>query len=101
MVASIAICIALLTMTKDLRPASEVFSNVTDGSNWNSKGFSFMIGFLSVAWTMTDYGKQRDLVSIGNFVKRFQMPRLIYRKRQRKRRFAVLLLSLRRSSFQE
>ncbi|TAQ89403.1 hypothetical protein B7494_g2271 [Chlorociboria aeruginascens] len=35
--------------------ATEVFGNVTDGSNWNSKGFSFMIGFLSVAWTMTDY----------------------------------------------
>ena len=47
--ASVAISIALLTLTKDLRPAKEVFSNVTDGSNWNSKGFSFMIGFLSVA----------------------------------------------------
>ena len=47
--ASIAISIALLTLTKDLRPAKEVFGNLTDGSNWNSKGFSFMIGFLSVA----------------------------------------------------
>ena len=42
-------------MTKDLNSAKNVFSNVTDGSNWDSKGFSFMIGFLSVAWTMTDY----------------------------------------------
>ncbi|KAE8454010.1 hypothetical protein EG329_007786 [Mollisiaceae sp. DMI_Dod_QoI] len=45
----------LLTLTPNLNSASEVFGNVTDGSNWNSKGFSFMIGFLSVAWTMTDY----------------------------------------------
>jgi hypothetical protein len=56
-VASVAICIALLTLTKDLKSAKEVFGNVTDGSAWNSKGFSFMIGFLSVAWTMTDYGQ--------------------------------------------
>lgn len=54
-VASIAISIALLTLTKDLNSAKNVFSNVTDGTNWNSKGFSFFIGFLSVAWTMTDY----------------------------------------------
>ncbi|KUJ15784.1 amino acid permease 2 [Mollisia scopiformis] len=54
-IASVAICIALLTLTPNLNPASEVFGTVTDGSNWNSKGFSFMIGFLSVAWTMTDY----------------------------------------------
>jgi ABC-type uncharacterized transport system permease subunit len=54
-IASIAICIALLTLTPNLLPASQVFSNVTDGSGWNSQGFSFLIGFLSVAWTMTDY----------------------------------------------
>lgn len=29
--------------------------DVTNGSGWNSKGFFFLIGFLSVAWTMTDY----------------------------------------------
>lgn len=54
-VASVAISIALLTLTPNLNSAKNVFSNVTDGSNWNSKGFSFFIGFLSVAWTMTDY----------------------------------------------
>jgi hypothetical protein len=61
-VASVAISIALLAMTKDLRPTIEVFSNVMDGSNRNSKGFSFMIGFLSVAWTITDYGEKRSLI---------------------------------------
>jgi len=54
-VASIAISIALLTLTPNLLPASQVFGNVTDGSGWGSRGFSFLIGFLSVAWTMTDY----------------------------------------------
>ncbi|KAK5724369.1 polyamine transporter tpo5 [Elasticomyces elasticus] len=53
--ATIAICIALLVTTKDKRSASDVFGHVTDGSGWNSKGFSFLLGFLSVAWTMTDY----------------------------------------------
>ncbi|KAL1637361.1 polyamine transporter tpo5 [Diplodia intermedia] len=36
-------------------PAEWVFTEVTDGSGWGSKGFSFLLGFLSVAWTMTDY----------------------------------------------
>ncbi|KAI1619411.1 putative amino-acid permease [Exophiala viscosa] len=53
--ASIAITIALLVLTPNKLPASDVFSNVTDGSGWNSKGFSFFLGYLSVAWTMTDY----------------------------------------------
>ncbi|KFZ02273.1 hypothetical protein V500_00269 [Pseudogymnoascus sp. VKM F-4518 (FW-2643)] len=53
--ASIAMCIALLVLTPDKHAAADVFGQVTDGSGWNSKGFSFFIGFLSVAWTMTDY----------------------------------------------
>ncbi|OQE47401.1 hypothetical protein PENCOP_c001G02805 [Penicillium coprophilum] len=36
-------------------PASWVFGNFTDGSGWGSRVFSFFLGFLSVAWTMTDY----------------------------------------------
>ncbi|OQE10933.1 hypothetical protein PENVUL_c003G04626 [Penicillium vulpinum] len=54
-VATICICIALITLTPNLQPASWVFGNFTDGSGWGSKVFSFFLGFLSVAWTMTDY----------------------------------------------
>ncbi|KEY79965.1 amino acid permease [Aspergillus fumigatus] len=32
-----------------------VFTHFTDGSGWGSKLFSFLLGFISVAWTMTDY----------------------------------------------
>ncbi|KAI9797080.1 MAG: hypothetical protein M1825_006263 [Sarcosagium campestre] len=50
-----SICIALLILTPNKQSATWVFTNVTDGSGWGSKGFSFLLGFLSVAWTMTDY----------------------------------------------
>ncbi|KAF2233069.1 amino acid permease [Viridothelium virens] len=53
--ASISICIALLILTPNKQSATWVFTHVTDGSGWGSKGFSFFLGFLSVAWTMTDY----------------------------------------------
>lgn len=53
--ASISICIALLVLTPNKQSAKWVFSEVTDGSGWGSRGFSFLLGFLSVAWTMTDY----------------------------------------------
>jgi len=53
--ASIALCVAILVLTPNKHSASDVFGSVIDGSGWHSKGFSFMIGFLSVAWTMTDY----------------------------------------------
>ncbi|KAJ6115686.1 hypothetical protein N7523_006103 [Penicillium sp. IBT 18751x] len=53
--ATICICIALLYLTPDKQPASWVFTHFTDGSGWGSKVFSFFLGFLSVAWTMTDY----------------------------------------------
>ncbi|KAK3208012.1 hypothetical protein GRF29_96g1110378 [Pseudopithomyces chartarum] len=53
--ASIAICIALLVLTPEKQSAKWVFTEFTDGSGWGSKGFSFLLGFLSVAWTMTDY----------------------------------------------
>ncbi|KAF2102103.1 amino acid permease, variant [Rhizodiscina lignyota] len=52
---SISICIALLVLTPNKQSAKWVFTEVTDGSGWGSKGFSFLLGFLSVAWTMTDY----------------------------------------------
>ncbi|GAD96805.1 amino-acid permease, putative [Paecilomyces variotii No. 5] len=53
--ASIGICIALLVLTPEKQSAKWVFTTVTDGSGWGSKGFSFLLGFISVAWTMTDY----------------------------------------------
>jgi len=53
--ASTGICIALLVLTPEKQSAKWVFTEVTDGSGWGSKGFSFLLGFLSVAWTMTDY----------------------------------------------
>jgi len=53
--ASICICIALLLLTPNKQSPHWVFTTVTDGSGWGSRGFSFLLGFLSVAWTMTDY----------------------------------------------
>lgn len=53
--ASIGICIALLVLTPNKPSAAWVFTHVTDGSGWGSKTFSFLLGFISVAWTMTDY----------------------------------------------
>ncbi|KAF2808074.1 amino acid permease, variant [Mytilinidion resinicola] len=54
-IASISICIALLVLTPEKQSAKWVFTEVDDGTGWGSKGFSFLLGFLSVAWTMTDY----------------------------------------------
>ncbi|KAL4992523.1 amino acid/polyamine transporter I [Aspergillus falconensis] len=53
--ATVIICFALLYNTPDKQPASWVFTHVTDGSGWGSKLFSFLLGFIAVAWTMTDY----------------------------------------------
>lgn len=53
--ATIAICFVLIYATPDKQPASWVFTHFTDGSGWGSKIFSFLLGFLAVAWTMTDY----------------------------------------------
>jgi amino acid transporter len=52
--ASIAICIVLLALTPGKQSASWVFGNFIDGSGWGAP-FSFLLSFLSVAWTMTDY----------------------------------------------
>lgn len=51
---TIAISIVLLVLTPNKLSASAVFGRVIDGSGWNSSGFSYLIGYLSVAWTMTD-----------------------------------------------
>ncbi|KIW60240.1 hypothetical protein PV05_00472 [Exophiala xenobiotica] len=52
---SVAVTIALLVLTDNKHSASYVFGHVSDGSGWGSRGFSYLIGYLSVAWTMTDY----------------------------------------------
>lgn len=67
--ASISICVALLVLTPDKRSAKFVFTEFTDGSGWNSKGFSFLLGFLNVAWVMTDYDGTTQSVVLKKFHK--------------------------------
>lgn len=45
--ASLGICIALLLLTPNKQSAKWVFTNVTDGSGWGSKGFSFLLGYVA------------------------------------------------------
>ncbi|KAF8860967.1 amino acid transporter [Acephala macrosclerotiorum] len=52
--ASLAICIALLVLTPNKQSFKWVFTTFTDGSGWGTV-FSFFLSFLSVTWTMTDY----------------------------------------------
>lgn len=47
--------IALLVKTENKNTAKFVFTDVESVSGWNPLGFSFLFGFLSVSWTMTDY----------------------------------------------
>lgn len=47
--------IALLVKTENKHDAKYVFTNVESTSGWTPVGFSFLFGFLSVSWTMTDY----------------------------------------------
>lgn len=53
----VSCAIALLVKTpKEYRhDANYVFTNVDSTSGWSPAGFSFLFGFLSVSWTMTDY----------------------------------------------
>ena len=51
----VACSIALLVMTDDKHDASYVFTHVEATTGWKPIGFSFLFGFLSVSWTMTDY----------------------------------------------
>ncbi|KAL4810067.1 amino acid/polyamine transporter I [Aspergillus unguis] len=53
--ATVVICFILLNNTPDKQPSSWVFTHFTDGSGWGSKLFSFLLGHIAVAWTMTDY----------------------------------------------
>ena len=51
----VSCCIALLVKTTAKNDASYVFTDVTPQSGWTPTGWSFLFGFLSVSWTMTDY----------------------------------------------
>jgi amino acid transporter len=51
----ISCSVALLALTKDKHDATYVFTHVESDSGWSPIGFSFLFGFLSVSWTMTDY----------------------------------------------
>ena len=47
----VAACISLLVMQKDKHDATYAFTNVEPTSGWTPPGFSFLFGFLSVAWS--------------------------------------------------
>lgn len=47
--------IALLVKTEHHNSTTYVFTDVSPDSGWTPTGFSFLFGFLSVSWTMTDY----------------------------------------------
>jgi amino acid transporter len=51
----VSCAIALLVKTEGKHDAKYVFTNVEADSGWTPVGFSFLFGFLSVSWTMTDY----------------------------------------------
>lgn len=55
MLVMVTCSIALLAVCPDRNSAEYIFTNVTPDSGWSPVGFSFLFGFLSVSWTMTDY----------------------------------------------
>ncbi|KIW74141.1 hypothetical protein Z517_12551 [Fonsecaea pedrosoi CBS 271.37] len=55
-VTAVVVCfITLLAVEKSKNSASFVFTNVQSQSGWNPTGFAFLFGFLSAAFTMTNY----------------------------------------------
>ena len=50
----VSCAIALLVKTENKHTASYVFTDVSPESGWTPTGFSFLFGFLSVSWTMTE-----------------------------------------------
>ena len=54
----VACCISLLALGAKAgtnHTAKFVFTSVENTSGWTPIGWSFLFGFLSVSWTMTDY----------------------------------------------
>ena len=51
----LACCITLLVMCDNKHSSHDTWTDVTDSSGWKPVGWSWMFGFLSASWTMTDY----------------------------------------------
>ncbi|GAA6013862.1 hypothetical protein JCM11491_000449 [Sporobolomyces phaffii] len=51
----LAVIITLLVKTDVKNSAAYTFTKNINGSGWNSQGLTFLLGLLSVQWTMTDY----------------------------------------------
>lgn len=52
---AVTCCIAMLAKNDHKNNASYVFTDIDASSGWHPVGWSFLFGFLSVSWTMTDY----------------------------------------------
>ena len=52
---TIAAIIALLVSAKPLNSGAYIFTNPEPQNGWPNTGFSFLFGFLTVSWVMTDY----------------------------------------------
>jgi H+/Cl- antiporter ClcA len=61
--ASIAICVALLVLTPEKQSAKWVFTEVTDGSGWGSRGFSFLLGYALIS----KFKRIGQLTSLASF----------------------------------
>ncbi|KWU42471.1 amino acid transporter [Rhodotorula sp. JG-1b] len=51
----VAVIISLLVCTDTKNSAKYTFTHTINGSGWDSMGLTFLLGLLSVQWTMTDY----------------------------------------------
>ncbi|GAA5961002.1 hypothetical protein JCM8115_002655 [Rhodotorula mucilaginosa] len=51
----VAVIISLLVCTDTKNSAKYTFTHTINGSGWDSIGLTFLLGLLSVQWTMTDY----------------------------------------------
>ncbi|KAG0142125.1 hypothetical protein CROQUDRAFT_50725 [Cronartium quercuum f. sp. fusiforme G11] len=52
---TLSIIIGLLITTPDKHPPAYIFTTVVNQTGWKSDGLAFLLGLLSVQWTMTDY----------------------------------------------
>ncbi|WAR52469.1 hypothetical protein PtB15_1B911 [Puccinia triticina] len=52
---TMAMIIGLLATTPDKHDATYIFTKVVDQTGWGNDGLAFLLGLLSVQWTMTDY----------------------------------------------
>ncbi|KAI9607004.1 hypothetical protein KEM48_001661 [Puccinia striiformis f. sp. tritici PST-130] len=52
---TMAMIIGLLVTTPEKHDANYIFTKVVDQTGWGNDGLAFVLGLLSVQWTMTDY----------------------------------------------